>query len=315
MGNEPTESIGELQTPQAQLVQNEVILISNDNCMTVADRSILAMHSELFRSKFNDPATDEVAIKLDCVNGATLEVLLDFYHSGTINITANNVEIIFMAANQLRFTEILHGCGDLFLANLNENSVWHCMKIGEAFNIPKMVHMAHQFIVQNFLQIVHHHTDDFVQLEARHLGAFLEDDKLCVDDEMDAFQAMTTWLKHSYTERLPFIPLLMSKIRLSQLNIDFLMRIAALLAREANCLPLVEEAINWARADPTRRIQRIQHDELQFNPQPRFSTIDMNFHFVNSGGNGHGSSKRFPEMYKSTKSAKRPRMPTMSAVN
>lgn len=312
MGNEP--AIDELQTPQAQLVHNEVILISNDNSITVADRSILARHSEWFRSKFNDPATDEVAIKVDCVNGATLEVLLDFYYSRTIDITASNVEIIFMAANNLRFTEILHGCAELFMANLNEHSVWNCMKIGEAFNIQKMLHTTHQFIVQNFLQIVHHHTDEFVQLEARHLQAFLEDDKLCVDDEMDAFQAMTTWLQHSYTERLPFISRLMSKIRLSQLNIDFLMRIAALLAREANCLPMVEEAINWARADPTRRIQQIQHDELPFNPQPRFSTIDMNFHFVNSGGNGDGSSKRFIELYKPAKAAKRPRMATMGAV-
>lgn len=101
--NGPTESIRDIQTPHAQIVNNEIIFITSDNCLTVADRSILAKNSEFFRAKFNDPTADEVAIKLDFVDSATLELLLDFFYSGSIHINASNVETIFMAANSLRF--------------------------------------------------------------------------------------------------------------------------------------------------------------------------------------------------------------------
>lgn len=279
------------QTQYTEFIPNEVFLITSDNCLAFADRTTLANNSDFFRSKFSGPDADDVAIKVDSVDGATLDILLDICYGRTISIDPSNMENIFKAANSLRFTAVLDGYVNLLLKNLNDKTIWQCLKIGMAFNLPKMIDVTHAFVVKNFPQIVHC-TAEFVGLDARQLATFLRDDNLCVESEFDAFKAMLKWLNHSYVERLPFVPELLSTIRLTQLNIEILATNAAVLAKQANCFPLIEEAINWAQTDPARRNDWL----LSFNPRPRCSTVDMNFHYVNSGGNG--GNDRLVELHK-----------------
>lgn len=307
--NVTPELIRDIKTPHAEFVPDEAILITSDNCFSVADRTLLAATSEYFRAKFKGPDGNDVAFKLDFVDAATLEVLLDFFYTGTIHINQRNVERIFLAANHFRFTQIMEGCADLFLTNLNTQSIWSCMKIGDAFNLPNMVNATHSFAIRNFPQFVQR--IEFVQLEAKYLAAFLKDDNLCVENELDAFQAMTKWLMHSYTERLPFVPELLRTIRLTQLNVDFLTTNVAFLAKEANCLPLIDEALTWTRSYKSRQNPR----SLSFNPLPRCSTMNMNFHIVCSGGsdNGDDPSKTFVELYKRNRSNGR-HMHSLNAV-
>lgn len=299
------ELIRNIKTPEAEFVQNEVILITSDNCFAVASRTLLARNSEYFRAIFIGPDGDDVAFKLDFVDAATLEVLLDFFYTGSIEIFERNVEMVFLAANHLRFTQIMDKCADMFLCNLNTQSIWSCVKIGDLFNLPKMVNATHAFVIRNFPHCVQ--CPEFVQLDAKYLAAFLRDDNLCVENELDAFQAMTKWLMHSYTDRLPFIPELLRTIRLTQLNVDFLTTNVAFLAKEANCLPLIDEALTWTRSYQSRQNIR----SLSFNPRPRCSTMNMNFHFVCSGGsdNGNDPSKTFVELYRQNRSKGRQMRP------
>lgn len=309
--NVSTESIGDIQMPQATFVRNEIFLIARDNCISIADRTLLARCSNYFREKFNGPDADDFAIKLDFVDGKTLEILLDFYYTGTIHINASNVAIIFNAAKILRFMEILDKCGDLFLANLNEKSVWICMKIGESHNLQKMVNVTHAFAIKNFPKVVQC-TAEFVQLNAKQLAAFLRDDNLCVESESDAFGAMIKWLMHSYTDRLQFIPELLRSIRLTQLSMKFLTKNAAFLAKEAKCLPLIHEAISWIKDDPTTRKKRL----LAFNPRPRRNAaIDMNLSAVQFVKNDDGNSTSIinVELYNQNRENER-QMVTFNAV-
>lgn len=275
--NVSIEPIDDNQTLQATFVQNEILLITHDNCVSIADRTLLARCSNYFWEKFNGPDADDFAIKLDSVDGATLEILLDFYYTGIIYINPSNITIIINAANNLQFMEILDRCGDLFLMNLSEKNVLICMKIGEALNLPKMIDVTHAYAIKNFPKVVRC-TAQFVQLKASHLAAILRDDYLCVENESDAFSAMMKWLMHSYTDRLQFIPELLRSIRLTQLDGEILTKNAEFLAKEAKCLPLIHEAINWKKGDPTVRKKQL----LAFNPQPRRNAaIDMNVELYN----------------------------------
>lgn len=289
--NVQNESVLDIQMPFAESIQNEVFLITCDDCLTVADRTILERKSDFFRQKFRSADADDVAIKVDSVNGATLEALLNHCYTGTIYVDSNNFQSIFQASNQLRFTEILDICVDLLLNSMDEINFCDFLRIGESLNLPKMVAMAHAYVLKNFPQIVEC-GKGFLQLSVKHLSALLRDDNLCVENEMAAFQAMTKWLMYSYADRLPYIPELLQLIRLPQLNVGFLTTNAAFLAKEANCMSLIDDAIEYTYKHPSKRNNRI----LKFDPRPRYSTVDMNYLYVSSGSGG-ANIDQFVELY------------------
>lgn len=242
----------DIKVPQPEAENIDVILITNDYGLTVADRKFLSQNSEFFRSTFSGPNADDVAINIEHVDSATLDAILDFYYTDSICIDVNNVNQLFRAAHHLRFDTVMYRCVDFFLKHLNAHNFWQCFQIGAAFNVPKIMNAAHAYAVKNFTEIVDG-SEQLVQVNVERLAAIFSDINLCVENEITVFHAMVIWLKHSFKKRLPFIPKLMSLIHLSQLDIDFLTTNAIFLAREAQCMPLVEQAIYWARNESTQR--------------------------------------------------------------
>lgn len=263
--------------PKMAVDANEVILITSDNCLSIADRHLLMANSEFFRMHFTGPNGNDVAIKFNNITIETLDTLLDFYYQRTIDVNTSNVVRIFEAANYLRFTEIIDGCANLFMNNLNMDSVWSCIDIGDAFKLTRMIDVTHKFVIANFPRIVQR--NEYVHLKVNQLIGILRDDHLNVRNEMDVFHAMMKWLMHSYATRIQFVPDLLLTIRLTQLDTEFLATNVAYLARKVFCMPLIQKTINLKRGEP---FQRHEWPTL-FNPNPRYATINRNHQFGSSG--------------------------------
>lgn len=282
--NVPPEFLNDFQMPPSEFVHNEIILIARDNSLSVADRTTLAINSSFFQEKLTNPDTDDVAIKLDCVDGAILEAFLDFFSTGSIDIHGNNVQEIFSAAYRLRFTKILERCDDFFAANVDERSVWFCMCIGGQYKLLKTIKATHEFAVRNFRHITW--CDEFVRLEANQLVQLLNDDDLCVIDELEAFEAVKRWLLHSYATRLAYVRDLLSSLRLTHLNVTILSTEVLYLATEANCRPMIEKAISLVRLDA-----RHVNEPLRFKVRARNPIISTNCQCVGCGSGGVTASR------------------------
>lgn len=281
----PAEFLNNFEMPSSEFVHNEVILITRDNSLSVADRTTLAINSSFFREKLTNPDTDDVAIKLDCVDGDTFEVLLDFYSTGSIDINCNNVQKIFSAAYRLRFKKILERCDDYFAASVDKHNFRFCMYIGEQYKLFKTIRTTREFAITNFRYIACY--DEFFRLEAHQLVRLLRDDNLCVNDELEAFEAVKRWLLHSYAERSVYILDLLSSLRLAQLNMAVLTTEVLHLATKANCRSLIEQAIHWVQLEPRKQFGLV----LSFNPLPRNPIIETSCPCLNSCSGGVTASR------------------------
>lgn len=273
-----------IPTPQSEHVENEVILISLDNCVTVADRTILASNSADFRAWVEGLGGDDVAISVK-LDGESLEMLLDTCH-GHVNIDVGNVLTIFHASLILGFDRIQNRCFDVIKDFVGESTVYDLMKADKISFKQKLIDATHNHILQNFSKIVQ--SPELDSLDWRQLESCVGDDNLCIASEVEAYQAIFKWLMYSYTKRLPYIPHLLKQIRLPQLGTDFLKKHVSHLAKSANCLPLIDAAIDYTQQSHEVRFET--YASLPFNPFPRASN---RFHIYSSSCASNRSIRSF----------------------
>lgn len=103
-----------LRNLNAQRLKNQfsdVGLVAGDSIIR-AHRSVLAAGSAYFNAMFTGGLVEEQQelVEIHSIGAGTLSVLVDFIYTGNVDITQDNVQELFAAADMLELDEVVAGC-------------------------------------------------------------------------------------------------------------------------------------------------------------------------------------------------------------
>lgn len=157
-------------------------------------------------------------ILLKGVRGPVLKSLVDFCYTGQIQLNAENVEEILMAANMFRNDELEAKCSQYYT---NIMSAENCLRAWFAAEQCGLIEKALgtyavEYSLQFFTSIVR--TQQFLALGVEHLFNYLNSSDLAVSCEEDIFHAIVKWIEYDVYERRSYYSGLLGAVRISKVT-------------------------------------------------------------------------------------------------
>ena len=152
---------------------------------------------------------------------ASLEQIINYAYSGSINMNISNIQCIFSLASLLQVTELLNACTDYMHSNLDASNAIGVYQFAKCHSNVDLELFAKEFINRNITDIVSKHVE-FMQMEDTELLCeLLSSDELNVCSEEFILDAVLKWIEFNYSARKSeFEPLLTKCVRLSLIERD-----------------------------------------------------------------------------------------------
>ena len=157
-------------------------------------RCFLAASSQYFYSMFTEgfqeSAQDEV--ELCGVTAKGLEALLDYAYTGSVVINSANLQEVLEAAAHLQYNEVQEFCAQYLKDEVNIENCLQFLKMAEMYELIDCQKKTMHFILQNFIPVAQN--TDFQDVSVELLCAFLMDDALRAESELEVFAVAIKWL-------------------------------------------------------------------------------------------------------------------------
>ncbi|XP_056284900.1 kelch-like protein 10 [Pseudoliparis swirei] len=227
-------------------------VINVENVAFDVHRVILCECSEYFIALFGRwcPADKKVFV-IPGVSPDAMRLIIEFAYTGSVSVTAENVQELLLAADQLNVMAVVQTCCDFLGEQL---SAENCIGIFEFTDIvfcPELQRRAYRYVVEHFEEVARH--EEFLQLSLQQLIDILERDDLNVRNESVAFEAVLRWIDHAPETRKAHVAVLFSKVRLALTSLNY-MRLKVLsnelVSTSTECLSMAQgvlEAIGHIR--------------------------------------------------------------------
>ncbi|KAJ5079413.1 pep-cterm sorting domain-containing protein [Anaeramoeba ignava] len=158
-------------------------------------KSILSSRSQYFKSLFNSKMKEYQENKM-ILNGfsiPTLNLILNYFYSGKIEINLENViEILFFSSKYL-IDELIEICSKIIKNNLQFETVVDILKLSEAMKFNQLLNSSYQFILENINEFIK--TSFFLELEENQFKSIISSGYISLN-EFELFQLIIKWGKH-----------------------------------------------------------------------------------------------------------------------
>ncbi|XP_053718977.1 kelch-like protein 10 [Synchiropus splendidus] len=209
-------------------------------------KNIMCNCSSYFRVLFNRWSSRERRMfNISGLSSETMQLIIEFAYTGTVCVTEDNVRDLLRAADYFNVINIANICCTFLgerLSLLNCISVWQLSNTIYSFELQQK---AYWYILDHFEEVVL--TEGFSQLTVEELSNILERDDLNVKEESTVFEAVIHWISREPETRSRHIALLLSKVRLALLSIDYMkMKVCQnnLVKNSSDSLSIVDHATN-----------------------------------------------------------------------
>ncbi|TSO05370.1 Kelch-like protein 40a [Bagarius yarrelli] len=174
---------------------------------------VLAASSPYFKAMFlsdmEESKKREVVLK--DVEPDIMGMILRYIYTCDINLTEQNVQGIFMAANMYQIPSIFSVCVSYLEHKMVLSNCLAIFRLGLLLECPRLAAKARDYICDRFEVIIK--DQDFHQLGAGELAAIITCDSLNVEKEEKVYEALMEWVEYDKTERLEDLPKLLHCIR------------------------------------------------------------------------------------------------------
>lgn len=173
------------------------VVLCVDGHKFASHKIVLAGTSPYLKAMFTNGMleTDQDVVEIRGIDAKTMENLLDFMYTSTIEITVNNVQSILQGASLLGLQQLRMLCAQFLQLQLTASNCLGIQFFADVYMCVELESAARQFIYQNFQEVIH--TEEFLQLSEERLIDLLRSDKLQVMSETQVFEAAYSWLQWS----------------------------------------------------------------------------------------------------------------------
>ncbi|KAL4217716.1 hypothetical protein ACF0H5_022457 [Mactra antiquata] len=187
-----------------------------------AHKIVLAGSSPYLKAMFTNGMleTDQDVVEIRDIEANTMQNLLDFMYTSTVEITVNNVQSILQGASLFGLQQLRVLSAQFLQLQLTANNCLGIQQFADVYMCSDLENSAKQFIYQNFLEVIH--TEEFMQLSEERLVELLRSDKLHVMSESQVFDAAYSWLKYDTKSRQQSACNVLKHIKLGLLELPML---------------------------------------------------------------------------------------------
>lgn len=247
----------------------------------------------MFSSNLAESRTNK--IRMPNTDYKTLNEIINYAYSGSIDLNVNNVQNIFSLASLLQIKDIISACCDYMESQMDfQNSI-------DVYNFSKhhmctyLINKSKEFINRNFTEIVK--TNEFLELnDSSLLADLISNDDLDVPSEEFLLNTIVSWIEHDFSARKAHFEMLFFKcIRFSLLDTvyvkDFLEKNLNLLSSNPKCLELIESYLKMLNSDSELYNQKSllkklnEKYEFSLNENKRAGMTKAQYCFILIGGN------------------------------
>ncbi|XP_030278762.1 kelch-like protein 10 [Sparus aurata] len=171
--------------------------------------------SPYFRALFACRSTTDCQVfDIPNVSPEMMRLIIEFAHTGFVPVTQENVQELYIAADQFNVDGIVQVCSNFLEEQLSPQNCIGIWWFTDVYYNPGLKHKAYLFMLNHFKEVAAT-SEEFLLLSAQDLAKIVENDKLNVKQENEVFEAIERWIAYAPEERREDIFLLLSEVRLA----------------------------------------------------------------------------------------------------
>ena len=220
-----------------------------------AHKAVLAAASPFFltllESNMRDSNEHLIKIELEEATASIMEDVLKYVYTGNVSVTEESAHNLIATADYLLLPGLKSlGCDFLKGILATENCVFNYY-FAERYQCMNLMEECRELIKSNFSAVME--TDDFLNLDVRHVSKWVSSDDVTVNAEEEVFKGIVKWVNHNKSEREKEFPYLLHQVRLNSVDQDYLVNELVkeeLITTNNECLNFVLGFLKWI-LDPT----------------------------------------------------------------
>ncbi|XP_061112414.1 kelch-like protein 38 isoform X2 [Conger conger] len=218
------------------------VLLCSDGEEIPCHRTVLVSSSPYFRAMFcsNFRERHQARVDLKGINPEVLGNIVDYVYTGSVSITIEKVLPLMQAASMLQYPRLFEACSTFLQEQLNTDNCLSMMRLSEILHCGSLREKARDMAVCSFSDVAA--SEDFRELPLPELMCYLEDDRLCAEEEQ-VFETLLAWIHHDPFSRSGAIHDLFTKVRLRYIHPTYLFQFIAndpLIQSSTLCTEIIE---------------------------------------------------------------------------
>uniref|UniRef100_A0A8C7X762 Kelch-like family member 38a n=1 Tax=Oryzias sinensis TaxID=183150 RepID=A0A8C7X762_9TELE len=221
----PCYLLGQLNTLRQERILTDVLLCSEHQEIP-CHRSVLVSSSPYFRAMFcsNFVESSQARVNLKGISSNVLSGIVHYVYTGCISITMEIVLPLMQAASMLHYGNLFEACSMFLQEQLSPENCLSMIRLSEILHCESLKERAKEMAVRCFSDVAT--TEDFCELSLPELMCYLEDDRLCAEEEQ-VFETLLAWIHHDPFSRSGAIHDLFKKVRLRYIHPTYLFQFIA----------------------------------------------------------------------------------------
>ncbi|XP_035460406.2 kelch-like protein 10 [Scophthalmus maximus] len=183
-------------------------------------KMVLCHCSSYFRSLFERWMTTDKVFNLSGLSPDTMQLIIEFAYTGSVNVTEDNVQDLLLVADMLNVMDLIQVCTDFLNEMLRPEKCIGIWRFAKVCPNSEMQCKAFCYITDHFEEVFL--CEEFLELSVQDLTEFLGRDDLNVRKESNVFEAILRWIDHIPGEREEHIAVLLSKVRLALTSVAYI---------------------------------------------------------------------------------------------
>ncbi|ELU07260.1 hypothetical protein CAPTEDRAFT_45905, partial [Capitella teleta] len=229
-------------------VMTDVTLKLPDGSSVSCHKIVLMASSPFFKTMFQSGLKESTTpvIPLDFTDAVTVKTLVEFFYSGEIDVTEDNVQALAVASEFLCMKDLKDYCDAFMATRVDTSNCIELSRFGKNFNLVKLTSAALKLTLLNFKDVVKRFSE-FSTLTEDELIEVVSSDELNAGSENIVFSAVVRWVNHNAEERKEAFSRVAPLLRFPFCTQGTLNNVVSLepLMCNPECMELIREAQNF----------------------------------------------------------------------
>ena len=177
------------------------VILCIDNEEFPVHKVVLAAGSPYFNAMFTNEHMEsrQARVALNGINAATLECLLDYVYSSSLEVREDNVQNILAGASLLQLTPVVEACCEFIQVRLDHDNCLGIAAFAEMHGCVNLREISWWYVMANFSEVAQ--GEEFLGTPQPYLMELLKSEDLNVKSEEEVLDCVLRWFKHDELSR------------------------------------------------------------------------------------------------------------------